>query len=356
MSLHFPSFKNSPRFVEHLWDAWCIASLIGIWPRFIEPSLLFTSHHTLAIHDLPKDFNNLCIVQISDLHDCSYLTQSFLLRISERVMRLKPDIIVFTGDLLSYSEITHKELLQNFLSSLSAPLGCFAIFGNHDYREYVSLDDNGLCRLIKDHTPPLLRGFSRLFSSKQPTSDPEVSYPIEENKELRALYEKSGFEVLHNESRILKKGTGRLNITGLGDIMAMQCLPYLAFSNIDPRYPTIVLSHNPDSYSLLESYPGDLFLFGHTHGGQINLPYIWKKITPIKNKQLKSGLVDLKNRFLYINRGLGSTFPFRWFAPPEITKITLIRSGPQKNTFFMPFLVRQKGQEGYKPFCANGEG
>ena len=342
MSLHFPALKSSPHFSERLWDLWCIASIIGIWPRFIEPHLLITSHHTLPIATLPREFDHLNVVQISDLHDSSYLTTHFLRRITKQVNALNPDLIVFTGDLLSYSEMEHQEALRAFLSSLSAPLGCFAIFGNHDYKEYVSLGEDGSYRIMQEHVPPLLKGFHRLFSSKKPEQGREVEEPIPIQDSLKNLFESSGFRVLHNETVQVGSGTARLNITGLGDIMAKQCLPFEAFARVDRKFPTIVLSHNPDSYPFLAPYPGDLFLFGHTHGGQVNLPYIWEKITPLKNKKLKSGLVAMNERFLYINRGLGASFPFRWFAPPEIAQFTLVRSGPIRSSYYFPLLVEEQ--------------
>lgn len=344
MSLHFSSFKTSNHFLERLWDAACIASIVGIWPRFIEPNLLFTTELTLPIALLPKELDGITIVQFSDLHYSSYVSERYLDRISTHIQKLDPSLIVFTGDILSYAELEERAPLQKFLSSLSAPLGCYAIFGNHDYKEYTSLAPDGSYRLICDHTPALLRGFSRIFSSKKISDDPEVLQPVPEKEELKKVLLNSGFQLLHNETVQIGKKGSYINLTGLGDICARQCFPNLAFNQTDPRFPSIVLSHNPDSYPLLAPYPGDLLLFGHTHGGQVNLPFIWEKITPLKNKKLKSGLVAIpeKERFLYINRGLGSTFPFRWFAPPEITKITLVRSGPVKSPLFAPAFAEEK--------------
>ncbi|HXF28755.1 MAG TPA: hypothetical protein VN457_02810, partial [Chlamydiales bacterium] len=147
------------------------------------------------------------------------------------------------------------------------------------------------------------------------------------HSKLVQLFQQAGIQLLNNNTIQVGRGSARINITGLGDVMALQCKPEEAFRTRDPHIPTIVLSHNPDSYDRLKYFPGELFLFGHTHGGQVNLPYIWKKITPLKNKSLKSGLHIIDNRFLSISRGLGASLPFRWFAPPEITLFTLIR-GP----------------------------
>jgi hypothetical protein len=74
----------------------------------------------------------------------------------------------------------------------------------------------------------------------------------------------------------------------------------------------------------MTSYPNSLVLCGHTHGGQVNLPWMWKKFTLMENIQYKQGLHALGNgRLAYISRGVGSVLTFRWFAPPEIVCITL---------------------------------
>lgn len=323
MTQHTYSF--SQRFVERIWDAWCIASVVGIWPRFIEPSLLYTTHHTLPIGSLPKEFDGVRIIQISDLHHTHGKSKKFLDRVAQKIAECTPDLILFTGDLICYSHIEEPDILQQFLKKLRAPLGTYAIFGNHDYAEFVSLAGDNTYRKVQEQIPPIIKGFYRLFSKPSTTAgDPEVVEPIRPNKDLIALYQESAITVLHNDTIKIGSANAYIQLTGLGDIAAKQCLPHKAFSNVNPQFPTIVLSHNPDSYSQLAYYPGDLLLFGHTHGGQVNIPYIWQKITDIQDKRFKSGLFYLNKRFLYINRGLGAPFSFRWFAPPEITLFTLI--------------------------------
>jgi predicted MPP superfamily phosphohydrolase len=130
--------------------------------------------------------------------------------------------------------------------------------------------------------------------------------------------------------------------------MTGNCQPQEAYGDYDMRLPGIILSHNPDSYDVLEHYPGDVLLFGHTHGGQVNLPYLWKRVTPLKNKVFKSGLFHIDNRYLYVNRGLGATFPFRWFAPPEIALLELTRQGPVKVTWWQKLFAEHRQQE---PVC-----
>ena len=333
--MQFFKMASSERLVEQLWDLWCVCSVIGIWPRFIEPALLCTSRHTIPMPQLAKELDGLRLVHISDLHFSHHVSAHFLSRIQKRIQKLEPHIILFTGDFISYSELYAPASLAAFLSSLHAPLGCFAVLGNHDYEEYVSLDEHGAFCLFEDHTPAILRGFARLFGLKTGAQRKRVTAPIAPKRELCQLLEKSGVRLLHNETVQIGWKRARLNITGLGDLMTLQSLPFRAYHQYDVRCPGIVLSHNADTYASLRSFPGDLFLFGHTHGGQVNLPYIWERITPIRDRRLKSGLFHIHNHFLYVNRGLGATFPFRWFSPPEIALITLTRAGLSKSVSWL---------------------
>lgn len=341
MSLQTFSLRFSPWLLERLSDLLCVASVIGIWPRFIEPKLICTSYHDIPVENLPTGFEKVKIVQISDLHFSSYTSQPFLDRILAKIKEVSPDIIVFTGDLLCYSEMPEQSNISNFLSSLSAPLGCFAIFGNHDYSEYVSYGDDGTCRRIQEHISPLLKGLARIFWPKALSGDPKVTSPIAPLDALTTLFQKSGFTVLNNETVQLGAGNQKINITGLGDYIAGQLDPHRAFAHTDVRYPGIVLSHNPDSYPLLKAYPGNLYLFGHTHGGQINIPFIWQRVTPLKHREFKSGLVEDGSRVLYINRGLGSSFPFRCFAPPEVAVFTLYRGGAVKRSIVDSLFIEE---------------
>jgi uncharacterized protein len=329
VSLHC-TYKNSPHFIEKLWDFACIASIVGIWPRFCEPHLLLAPEHIIPLPLLPEALNGFKIAHLSDLHFSSYTSVHFLERVLKKIEKFQPDLIVFTGDLISYAEIENRELIEKFLKSLSCPYGCYAVLGNHDYSEYISLEDNSFC-IMEEHIPPLLRGFFRLISSKRALKT-KVRGEITEHPEIRKLFENSGWKLLVNETCLIGKGANKINIAGLGELMAKQLKAMEAFQRVDMRYPTVVLVHNPDAIGEISSYPIDLVLLGHTHGGQVNLPFIWKRITPIKNKEFKSGLYQKEGHFFYISRGLGASFPFRLFAPPELAKITLVRSGLEKNS------------------------
>jgi predicted MPP superfamily phosphohydrolase len=339
------SQKSSEKFIEQLWDAWCIASIVGIWPRFIEPYLLRVKRLSIPISLLPSELEGMKVLQFSDLHFSAKSQEHFLHKVSDQIQKEAADLIVFTGDLISYSQMYEKEKLVGFLQSLQAPFGAFAVLGNHDYREYVTVASDRKTRKVTQTLPTLLRGFARLFSVEDTSCQaPEVTDPIDELPTVCNVYEEAGFCLLNNATVQVGTRFAKINLTGVGCDMAKQCHPEEAFQKYQPNTAGIVLSHSPDSFPLLQQYPGDLLLFGHTHGGLVNLPYIWKKVTYLKNERLKQGLFRIKNKFLYVNRGIGSPFPFRWFAPPEITVFTLVRGGPLQETAWEHLFVEEKAQ------------
>lgn len=233
-------------------------------------------------------------------------------------------MIVFCGDFLCYGRLTDRARLINFIKSFDAPYGCYAILGNHDYSEAVSIDDKGNYDLIENNTPPLSKGFKRLFSTVRlsKTVTPRASQ-VPLHQELIEILKDSPFELLHNSTKTVRvKDTG-LNVSGLGEYMLGRSLPEETFRSYDQRYPGLILAHNPDSIPNLLDFPGNVILCGHTHGGQVNLPWMWKKFTLLENMQFKKGLLKVRDKWVYVNRGISSIMPFRWFAKPEILFLTL---------------------------------
>lgn len=309
---------------DRLWDLWCIATLIGIWPRFIETRLLATTRLALPVSGLPKGLDGIKVVQFSDLHLHSSVSQYFLDKLVYKINRLNPDILVFTGDFLCNTKMDDETRLVETLNRLKAAYGCFAIMGNHDYEQTVSISSEGTYDINHSRSSMIKLGFKRLFSPQFPTG--KVSKRAERvpvKPELLKALEKTPFKVLDNRTETLQINHEQLNVTGLGEYMLGRCWPEKAFENFHQGAPGIVLTHNPDSIPLLETYPGDLILSGHTHGAQVNLPFLWNHFTLMEQPQYKRGLFSLGKKWLYVNRGTGSVMPFRLFSTPEITEFTL---------------------------------
>jgi len=312
-------------------DFLSIASVIGIWPRFIEPKMVFTSEITWnlepGLNSGPAHLDNLTIVHLSDLHFHRNVSQKFLDKVIRRVCRKRPDLILFSGDFICYSHLEEGERLKKFLQRLEAPLGCYCIFGNHDYSHYVSRNNQGVYDLIPPPNPirGVWLGLRTIFSSPQAgyaISDNVLS--IEPHEDLCTLLGETPFQLLENATVTLPIG---LNITGLGDMALGRCRPETAFAGYNRDFPGIILSHNPDSFPLLLDYPGEWILSGHTHGEQIHFPWpqwlskVSQKLARLENRAYTRGLFSVGDKKLYVNRGLGCHKPFRFCSPPEIAVI-----------------------------------
>lgn len=313
------------RFTDIAWNVWCTFSLIGIWPRFIEPRILATTSLTLKNPELPDALKGLRILQFSDLHFSHKTPKRFLKKLSRHINRLSPDIIVFTGDFINYGILEEPERLRQFLSDLKAPFGCYAVLGNHDYADYVSINEKGDYDVVDGSVSPLKKGLRRLRGVRKPltkiVTDRARNAPLNEN--LVQLLKQTPFELLHNSTKVIPIRGSFLNICGLGEYMLGRSDPTTAFKEYDPQYPGIIITHNPDSIPNLNGFPGDIVLCGHSHGGQVNLLGMGRRLAIQENMDLISGLKRVDGRCVYINRGVGSVMPFRWFAPPEILVVTL---------------------------------
>lgn len=314
------------RACESLWDLWCIASVVGIWPRFIEPRWLTTKHISIPLAHLPKDLQGLRILQFSDLHLGPQTSPSYLKRLLNRIHSLRTDLCVFTGDFLCYSQVYQPEFLTRFLSSIQCPYGCYAIPGNHDYAAYTSVREDGTYGPVDMLDPPhIFKGIARLargISAAIPCPNGQES-PPPLHQELCELLGRTPFRLLNNETISVTIGQSQLNLCGLGDLWSGHFSPEKAFANYQVGTPGIILSHNPDTIPHLTSFPGDLILCGHTHGAQVNIPWLRHRILEMKHPHLYRGLFKLDDKWAYVNRGVGSTVSFRWFSRPELTLITL---------------------------------
>jgi predicted MPP superfamily phosphohydrolase len=284
-----------------------------------------TNKINITTSDIPKELDGLRIAQFSDLHFSKRTSRRFLDKIFTRVKRLNADIIVFTGDFICYSCLEQADRLKEFLNRFSAPLGCYAVLGNHDYEKPSFINDKGEYDVMGDvEESTIVSGFKRL--AKTTHLNKTYTQEAQENKshqELVDVISKTPFKLMDNETIQLEFNGSKFNLTGLGEYVFKKSDTVKAFQNYDKRYPGIILAHNPDAVPNLMKYPGDLILSGHTHGFQINIPWMRHKFCITENWDLTRGLIQLDNKWLYVNRGVGAVLPFRWFSLPEITQFTL---------------------------------
>jgi uncharacterized protein len=262
-----------------------IASSFGYWyARYFEPKQLDITSHKIVHPTIPKDFDNLRIVQFSDTHVGHYYTLEQLTHLVDQINSYKPDLLFFTGDLMDepnkYAAANH---LISILKRLEAPLGKFAIYGNHDHGGYGS----------------------------------EI---------YKQLMEQTDFTLLMNSSKEIYLRDSKITIVGLDDVMLGRPSFEQAFQNVDLSSYTILLAHEPDIADRAAEVGAHLQLSGHSHGGQIQLPFVGPLITPPLGSIYYEGAHEIgaTKMFLYVNRGLGTTrLPLRFLAKPEISIFTL---------------------------------
>ncbi|MGW8314117.1 MAG: metallophosphoesterase [Bacteroidales bacterium] len=257
----------------------------------------------IAIRDLPPSFDGMTVVQISDLHlGGFYHHRSHIASLVEQINRLKPDLLLFTGDMVNnFSE--EVDPFIRILEGLKAPLGKFAILGNHDYGHYFQWEST---------------------REEQENLD-RVKQKIRE----------AGFDLLLNEHRTIGTDGASIELVGVenwgkppfpqqGDLGK-------ALQGTDPAKVKILMSHDPSHWDLKVrgKAPIQLTLSGHTHAMQIGLEIgSWHWSPSRWTYKQWAGLYKENGQYLYVNRGLGFTgFPGRVGIRPEITLLTLVPAG-----------------------------
>ncbi len=253
----------------------------------IEPHWLEFVHRPLPVANLPGSLIGKKLVQISDIHVGPDVSDAYLVDAFEQVQALDADIVVFTGDFISYySQRRMVQLSEIMAFAPRGRLGTAAILGNHDYGRHWRQASVG------DEIAGFLTGI--------------------------------GIPTLRNDMLALDG----LTLIGIDDIWSPNAFPRLALRGYEPAMAAIALCHNPDGADLpfWGSYRGWI-LSGHTHGGQLRPPFLPPPFVPVNNKRYTAGEFDLfDGRRLYINRGLGHKVQLRFNARPEVTIFSLQRS------------------------------
>lgn len=258
-------------------------------------SLLFSptnpviTRQNVALPGLPKEFVGLRIVQISDLHFSSLVPRAYLEKCVQMVNALKPDLIFLTGDYVtSEGWSTRADTTRDFvrplpeiLAPLRARAGCFAVLGNHD----VTVNARG----------------------------------------IREALEEAGIHVMRNERVALARAGARLPVVGLADYGTEYVDQRRAFAGIPPDEPALIMMHNPDLFGRGMDHRNGLVFCGHTHGGQVRIPFYGPLYVPsVYGTRFLSGRFEKDGLIMLVNRGVGVIrLRIRFNCSPEITMATL---------------------------------
>ncbi|MFY7670268.1 metallophosphoesterase [Tenacibaculum sp. MEBiC06402] len=256
-------------------------------------------HETIKIHELPKAFNGLKIVQISDIHLGSFNYKYSILENAFNIINeLNPDYIFITGDLVNNYAWELKGW-ENIFLTLKATKGKYAVLGNHDYGDYSDWDSE----------EDKLQNFNS----------------------IKQFYKTINFYLLLNDAEIVTQHNEQIAIIGVEN---WGNPPFKRYGNLKKAHKLVknipfkmLLTHDPSHWEeeIIYKTGINLTFSGHTHGMQAGFQYKKYYWSPIQYKYKHwAGLYEINNQYLYVNRGLGwLSFPGRLGMPPEITCITL---------------------------------
>ena len=256
-----------------------------LYARFIETKGLVVKEYYITDKDLPDSFNGFKIVHFSDVHFGTTVDIKYLKSIVNKINSLNPNVVVFTGDLIDDSikiKDEDKKKIISILSSINVDVKKIAIKGNNDY--------------VKKNS------YEEIMSS-------------------------SGFDILNNTYELIYyKGLVPIYVAGLPSSIkekydAKDSFIYydtLIESDIKPEFK-IVLIHEPDNINLIKNYDVNLVLAGHSHNGQIRIPFVGAVITPKGSKEYYDNYYKAGKTRLYISSGIGtSKLKFRFNNKPSI--------------------------------------
>ena len=262
---------------------------------FEEAQGLTVRNISIPIPQLPAAFDGFTIAHLSDFHYHPIYTAKPIIRGVQEANRLNPDAVVLTGDFVTHSPFgarrraldyirTQAEPCAELLGQLRSRQGTYAVLGNHDQ-----------------------------------SSQPAV---------VTESLQKYGIRVLRNQTVALERNGGRIWLAGVDDaLVGADDLP-LTTSGIPTRETTILLAHEPDIADDAAEYAISLQLSGHSHGGQIRLPWVGPLYLPDLARRYPWGFRKVGDLSLYTNCGLGTIgLPIRLNCPPELTLVRLVR-GP----------------------------
>jgi len=263
-----------------------IITLLLSYAYFIEPRQFVITEETISVKNWTSEESGFKIVAISDIHGGShYMDDARIKFVVEQANAQEADIVVLLGDYVSQSDGRSGALrmpmsqIADDLQGLRARYGVYAVIGNHDWWY--------------------------------------------DEKKVRRELERIGYKVLENEATSFDKNGQTITIIGIEDFWKRSKVDIeKVLANINPRRNIIAITHNPDSFDQL---PGgiSILLAGHTHGGQVVLPFIGAPVIVAKREYLR-GHVEKNGKNLFVTTGYATTFPFiRLGVPPEIAVLNL---------------------------------
>lgn len=252
----------------------------------VEPGRVVVESVNLILQRLPKVFSGIRVAQISDIHMGGWMNKERFQQVADMIADQKPDILLLTGDYLIGHDFDEKSAgyldeLVEILGPLTKSIPSFGILGNHDY--WTNVDA------------------------------------------ARRMLNSSNITDLTNTVFTISQGDEKLHLCGVDDVWMGNVRLDAVIDKLPNNGFAILLAHEPD-FADESALSGrfDLQVSGHSHGGQIVIPFFGPPILPYLGRKYPSGLYQVGDMFQYTNRGVGmARLPIRLNCPPEITVFTL---------------------------------
>jgi predicted MPP superfamily phosphohydrolase len=253
----------------------------GVYP-LLEARWCRLRRATVALPNLPKAFEGKTVAFLSDIHHGPFVSRGYIRSIVAMTNALRADFVLLGGDYCYQGPRFIAPALEE-LGKLKAPMGRFAVLGNHDHWDGLLESIDGL--------------------------------------------EASGIPLLRNRGVWVEQGSSRLRIGGVGDLWTDKVDVARAIGDATDRDAVLLLSHNPDVAETLDDPRVGLMISGHTHGGQVIVPFYGAPIvTSAYGQKYLSGLTRGPSCNVFISRGVGTVgLPVRLACRPEVVLLTLTR-------------------------------
>jgi predicted MPP superfamily phosphohydrolase len=278
---------NRRQFLKRTLWAGAATALVGTYPLFIERYIIRTNHYTIPVPNLPHEFDGLRIIHLTDLHYGPLMPLEILGKVIQKTNELEKDIVVCTGDYVRGAAAARRiDGIWSVMADLRAPEGVYTVLGNHDH--WASTEQSVCWLNTSGH-----------------------------------------INLRHKAVPLTRKGTS-IWLGGAGDLWEDHVNLDQVLKDVPDDACRIVLAHNPDTADTDYTARVDLMISGHTHGGQVKIPFIGAPLLPVKNKAYTSGFVRSHKTNVFISRGIGwAALPVRFNCFPEIAILNIVRSEEQ---------------------------
>jgi predicted MPP superfamily phosphohydrolase len=272
---------NRRQFLKRVLWGGTVTALMGTYPLFIERYIITVNHYTIPVPNLPHEFDGLRVIHLTDLHYGPLMPLEILAKVIQKTNELEKDIVVCTGDYVRGAYAARRlEGIWSVMAKLHAPEGVYTVLGNHDH--WASTEQSVHCLNTSGHIN------------------------------------------LRHKAVPLSRAGKTLWLGGAGDLWEDHVNLDQVLKDVPDDACRIVLAHNPDTADTDYTTRVDLIISGHTHGGQVKIPFIGTPMLPVKNKAYSSGFICSPKTGVFISRGIGwAALPIRFNCFPEIAILRL---------------------------------